>query len=195
METVYETVKIDSVEEVDGKSLIIKGYANRYALDGEVVIDDYGTSFMPTSFNISNYKKNPILLVDHDVTKPVGRVTLVEKRKDGLYIEAEVYKNSDRTTYHNICNKVISAFSVGAYIKEDYWSDLLEAWVIVSAELVEISVVALPSNNESFIEEVSLCSLGVCSVVRGKSKPTTISTSKLDKAMIEKMVHKILNKK
>jgi len=195
METVYETVKIDSVEEVEGESLIIKGYANRYTINSDVVIDDYNSTFMPTAFNIENYKKNPVLLADHNIEKPVGRVTLLEKREDGLYIEAVVYKHSDLTTYYNIKNKVITSFSVGAYVKEDYWSEVLDAWVIVSAELVEISVVALPSNTESSIEEVSLCSLGACSIVRSKRKPSTRKISELDKAIITKIVQKLVKQR
>ena len=191
METVYETITISSIEDVNGDSLVIKGYANKYKVDGEVIIDDYDSVFAPTSFLIDNYKKNPVLLVNHDITVPVGRVTLLEKRTDGLYIEAVVYKDSDPTTFNNIRNKVITAISIGAYIKEDYWSELLGAWVVVSAELIEISVLALPSNNESYIEEVSLCSLGACSVVRGKNKPTSRAASKIDKAMVEKMVKRL----
>jgi len=143
METVYETITISSIEDVNGDSLVIKGYANKYKVDGEVIIDDYDSVFAPTSFLIDNYKKNPVLLVNHDITVPVGRVTLLEKRTDGLYIEAVVYKDSDPTTFNNIRNKVITAISIGAYIKEDYWSELLGAWVVVSAELIEISVLAL----------------------------------------------------
>lgn len=194
METFYETIQIDSVEDVDGESLLIKGYANAYKKEDKVVIDDYNTTFQPSAFKLDNYKKNPVLLANHDINLPVGRVTLVEKRDDGLYIEAVVFKKSDPTTYYNIRNKVVTAFSVGAYILEDYWSEILDAWVVVSAELVEISVLALPSNTESLIEEVSLCSLGVCSVVRGKKKPTTRTTSKLDQAMVDKMVKKLISK-
>ena len=194
METVYETVKIDTVQEVDGESLIIKGYANKYLVDGKVVIDDFNSSFTPSSFNVDSYTNNPVLLSDHDMSKPVGRVTLIEKRTDGLYIEAVVYKHSDETTYYNIKNKVVTSFSVGAYIKEDYWSELLDAWVVVSAELVEVSVVALPSNNESFIEEVSLCSMGACSVVRGRKAPEAREYSTLDKEMVTRMVRKLTQK-
>lgn len=195
METIYESVAISSVDSIEGDTLKIKGYANRYSVDGSPVIDDFQTTFKPTSFQIDNYKKNPVLLFNHDMSMPVGRVTLLEIRSDGLYIEAIVYKESDPTTYHNIRNKVITSFSIGAYATEQYWSDLLDADVITKAELVEISVVPLPSNIESTVEEVSLCSLGVCSVVRSTGKrPTNNETSVVDKALIKQMVKKLTGK-
>jgi len=191
---VYEQIDIKTVEEPDGETLLIKGYANRYMEeDGTIVVDDWGTTFDPLSFTLDTFKNNPVLLNGHDNSKPIGRVTTIEKRETGLHIEALVFKGSDETAYFNIKNKVITCFSVGVDIKEDYWSDLLSAYVIVSADLVEISVVAIPSNASSFIEEVSLCSLGVCSVVRGKQPPTKRVTSKLDKIIITQMVKKILN--
>jgi HK97 family phage prohead protease len=191
---VYEQIDIKTVEEPDGETLLIKGYANRYMKDdGTIVVDDWGTTFEPLSFNLETFKNNPVLLNNHDNSKPIGRVTVIEKRETGLYIEALVFKGSDETAYFNIKNKVMTCFSVGVDIKKEHWSDLLSAYVIVSAELVEISVVAIPSNTASFIEEVSLCSFGVCSVIRGKRPPTKRTTSKFDKIIITQMVKKILN--
>lgn len=192
---IYESVSIDTVEDVEGDALLIKGMANAYLSKDreEVVIDDWGTTFSPMSFNISGYVNNPVILSDHDISLPVGTATKVEKRDVGLYIEAMVYKHSDPTTYYNLRNKVVRMFSVGVHIQEEYWSDVLDAWVIVKAELVEVSVVSLPSNTQSHIEEVALCDSGVCTVVRGKQKPTnTRNSKKHDLALITNLVRKVL---
>ena len=59
---------------------------------------------------------------------------------------------------------------------------------------MEVSVVSLPSNTQSHIEEVSLCDLGVCTVVRGKNKPVnTRSSKKHDLLIIKNMINKIRN--
>ena len=195
---IYESVTIDSIEDIDGESLLIKGMANAYLSkdDKEVVVDDWNTTFTPMSFKIDNYINNPVILAQHDTHTPIGRAVKVEKREDGLYIEAIVFKNSDPVTFSNLRNKVITTFSVGVEIKQDYWSDVLDAWVIVDAELVEISVVTLPSNNQSFIEEVSLCNLGVCNVIRGKGKTTSTRASrKHDLMIVTNLLKNILNKK
>ena len=192
---IYDSVVIDTIEDVEGDALLIKGMANAYLSKGkEVVIDDWGTTFTPMSFDIVEYVNNPVILFQHDMSIPVGTATKVEKREEGLYIEAMIYKNSDETTYYNIRNKVIRMFSVGVHIQEEYWSDVLDAWVIVKANLVEISVVPFPSNTQSHIEEVSLCDSGVCTVIRGKAKtPTTRSSKQHDLNLITNMVRKILN--
>lgn len=192
---IYESVTIDTIEEVDGDALLIKGMANAYLSKEkeEVVVDDWGTTFSPMSFGLDTYINNPVVLSNHNTHLPVGTATKVEKREDGLYIEAMVYKHSDETTYYNVRNKVVRMFSVGVHIQEEYWSDILEAWVVVKADLVEISIVSLPSNTQSHIEEVSLCDAGVCTVVRGRKAPTTRNSKKHDLLLITNMVRKILN--
>ena len=120
---IYESINIDVIEDVEGDALLIKGVANAYLSkeDKEVVIDDWGTAFNPMAFSIETYANNPVILAHHVMSNPIGTATKVEKREDGLYIEAMVYKHSDPTTYYNLRNKVIRMFSVGVHIQEEYW--------------------------------------------------------------------------
>lgn len=91
------------------------------------------------------------LLAFHDNHKPIGRITKLESRVKGLWMEAEI---DDRISYaKDLIAAIESAeglnFSVGFFIEDaDVINDTL---VITKAELSEVSVVLFPANAESEI--------------------------------------------
>ena len=61
------TVTEVKVLDEDGK-LFISGYANT------IDKDRYGDVVLPSAFKMENYEKNPIVLLQHDHSKPIGTV-------------------------------------------------------------------------------------------------------------------------
>lgn len=195
MDLVYDYVSLYTVEDVEGEYLVVEGYANKFKnANGDEVVDDYNTSFSPLSFQWENYLKNPIVLYMHNLEVPIGRVEEISKKDNGLYIKAKIFKHSHPVAYYNVRNKVVTGFSIGVRILEEYWSDLLNAWAVASAELVEISVVSLPSNMDSHIENVSMCDSGECLTVRKSKKAMTIKPeSTIDQKIVKRMISSALS--
>ena len=143
--------------------VLISGYANRYLDDaGNLIVDRSTESVLPQGYNLSNFLKNPVLLLDHSVSKPIGKIINIEPRVDGLYIEAEVHKFMDEKTYYGVVNKIIRAFSIG--FKALDYTEVEGIYFWTAVELVEVSIVSVPDNQESLfgILTESPCSSGVC---------------------------------
>ena len=86
-----KTLYLTSVLETKGarknnKPLKIAGYANTADKDraGDIIP---ATSWAK---GVENYRKNPVLLYQHDHGKPIGRVDRVTVDKKGIYVEAAV---------------------------------------------------------------------------------------------------------
>ena len=135
---------IKSVEE-DGDQLKIVGYASTADTDrvGDVIVPDAWTKG-----GLNNYQKNPILLFNHNYSMPIGRATSVEVDAKGLKIDAIISKSAG-PTYGLVKDGVLSTFSVGFTTKDVDYNQATDGYIIRDAELLEVSVVSVPCNQEA----------------------------------------------
>ena len=126
------------------ESIFIEGYANTVDKDraGDVVpayVWEQG---------IQEFLKNPIILAYHDQTEPVGE--MIEYRVDskGLWIKARISAAAE-DTFNLIRDNVLKAFSVKFIIKDADYNSTADIFVIKELELLEISVVSIPMNQNS----------------------------------------------
>ena len=133
--------RIKSITE-DGDQLKIVGYASTADTDrvGDVIVPDAWTKG-----GLTNYQKNPIILFNHDYSKPVGRATSLDVDSTGLRIECEISKSAG-PLYGLIKDEVLSTFSVGFMIKDADYNQTSDGYIIRDAELLEVSVVSVPCN-------------------------------------------------
>ena len=187
-----EHYSIRAVEEAD-EYLVVEAVANKF-LDhkGSPVEDHHGTILTRATLDISNYMQyNSVVLAHHNPERPVGKVINAQMRDDGFYVRFEVYKDNDPQIYNQVKRGTLNGISVGMYINESEYSEILDSIIIRSAELVEISLVTNPSNPLSFIESVDMCSLGVCSAIRSasvKQKQNRNVDKEVFKALIKDMI-------
>ncbi len=94
-----------------------------------------------------NYLKNPIILSQHDYDDPIGR--MVESKVDGkgLWIKARISAAAE--VFNLIKDGIITAFSIGFRIIDAEYNSATELFVIKELELVEISVVSVPCNQNT----------------------------------------------
>lgn len=128
-------------EQID--SIYISGYASTTDVDrqGDVI---------PASVwekGLENYLKNPIILAYHDHDDPCGR--MVEHRIDekGLWIKARISAAAE--VFNLVKDGVLTAFSVGFRIKDAEYNPAAEVFIVKELELLEISVVAVPANQNT----------------------------------------------
>jgi HK97 family phage prohead protease/HK97 family phage major capsid protein len=136
-----------AVKGVSEKTLKIAGYANTSDKDrsGDIVVPDAWAK------GIENFRRNPILLFQHDHGKPIGKVNSVTVDKKGIFVEASVSEAAEKQ--HGvktlISDGVLKSFSVGFRVKDADYDKRTDTFFIKDVELLEISVVSVPANQNS----------------------------------------------
>jgi HK97 family phage prohead protease/HK97 family phage major capsid protein len=150
--TMQKTFYIDTddfaVKSVsDNKTLKIAGYANTADKDrtGDIVLPDAWTK------GVENFRRNPILLYQHDHGKPIGKINNITVDKKGIFVEASVSEAAEKQ--HGvktlIRDGILKSFSVGFRIKDADYDKRSDTFMIKDLELLEISVVSVPANQNS----------------------------------------------
>jgi HK97 family phage prohead protease/HK97 family phage major capsid protein len=125
-------------------SINIEGYANT------TQVDRVGDVIPMTAWNdaLVNYLKNPIILAYHEDDQPIGR--MVDHRIDaqGFWVKARISAAAE-DVFNLVKDGVLTAFSVGFTIKDAMYDAVTDLFIIKQLELLEISVVSIPCNQDS----------------------------------------------
>lgn len=135
-----------SIKAADDQSVYIEGYASTVDIDrhGDVV---------PTSVwekGMMNYLKNPIILAYHDHSNPVGRMVEHKTDSKGLWIKARI--STAAKQFQLIKDGILTAFSIGFRVLDAEYKSDAEVFLIKDLELVEISVVSVPANQNTLFD-------------------------------------------
>ena len=124
-------------------SIYIEGYASTNDVDRS-------NDVIPVSVweaGLKNYLKNPIILSQHDHDDPIGRMTEHKIDSKGLWIKARISAAAE--VFSLVKDEVLTAFSVGFRIIDAEYNAVAELFVVKELELVEISVVSVPCNQNT----------------------------------------------
>jgi HK97 family phage prohead protease/HK97 family phage major capsid protein len=124
-------------------SIFISGYASANTPDrvGDVVPSSVWDKGM------QNYLKNPIVLAYHDHDDPIGRMVEHKVDSKGLWIKARISAAAE--VFNLIKDNVLTAFSVSFRVLDAEYNAVTELFVIKELELIEISVVSVPCNQDT----------------------------------------------
>ena len=125
------------------------GYASTF-----LNIDEGGDVVMPGAFKASLGRRRPKLLWQHDIAEPLGRVMGLREDERGLFGEFKISKTSrGHDAYQLLKDGAIDSMSIG-YIPED--QEYADGGVrqLKAVDLLEISVVSIPMNEEALITAV-----------------------------------------
>lgn len=142
----------DDKAKADAGVLILRGYASTWVQDrdGEYVDSNAFNDSLPAYL-----KKNPIILWQHDQDQPIGTMTAAEVDENGLLVEVEIPKPGDKEpdwahlAYNKIKSGIVRTFSIGGFFEREF---VMGRAVITRVELMETSVVSIPSNPDSIFE-------------------------------------------
>lgn len=165
-----------TVKKAGKKNLEIEGFANRFQVDGEEIVDRGGDTIMPDAWQLESFKKNPIIFFQHDRDFIVGKATDIRVEEDGLRIKVKISSSDHPDIAHIrtlIEEGILKSFSVGINIKDEE-VDEMGVNRIKEAELLEVSLVSIPMNQESFFE------------ISSKGWEATYKTSHFDDVLEEK---------
>ena len=132
----------------DSGNIKIRGFANTVSKDraGDVI----PRSAWEKASAMPNYEKNPIILAFHDHSRPIGKMTGYNISENGLEIEAEI--SNSVPEYKLIKDGILKTFSVGFRILDADYKSEVDTFFITELELLEISVVSVPCNQDSTFE-------------------------------------------
>jgi len=139
------------VPAAEQTKLYIEGYAsvNRDKA-GNKNVDRDGEVYDIPSLDIESFRENGPILFNHQWDSVIGQVTHIEKTFEGLFIKAEIHKVPGfESVFYGVQNDLIKAFSISAIPKAYEYLENEDALELRDAELVEISVLAVPSNAQS----------------------------------------------
>ena len=129
------------------KALKIAGYANTTTKDrsGDVVTAEAWAK------GVENFRKNPVMLYQHKHDCPIGRFDKITVDKKGIYVEGTVSEAAEKNFgIHTLINDgALKSFSVGFRVKDGKYNRNDDSMLITDVELLEISVVSVPCNQES----------------------------------------------
>ena len=129
------------------KSLKIAGYANTTAKDrsGDVVTAEAWAK------GVENFRRNPVMLYQHKHDAPIGRIDKIQVDKKGIFVEGSVSDAAEKL--HGIQTLIkdgaLKSFSVGFRVKDGKYNREDDSMTITDVELLEISVVSVPCNQDS----------------------------------------------
>lgn len=125
-------------------SIFIEGYASTNDIDrsGDVVMSGVWEK------GLENYLKNPIILLQHDYDEPIGRMVDYKIDSKGLWIKARISAAAEEA-FNLIKDGVLTTFSIGFRIVDAEYNSVAEIFLIKEIELVEISVVSVPCNQNA----------------------------------------------
>jgi HK97 family phage prohead protease/HK97 family phage major capsid protein len=126
--------------------IYIEGYASTTDVDrqGDVVPSSVWEKGM------TNYLKNPIILAYHDHSNPIGRMTEHKTDGKGLWIKARI--STAAKQFQLIKDGILTAFSIGFRVLDAEYNSAAEVFLIKELELVEISVVSVPANQNTVFD-------------------------------------------
>jgi len=127
-------------------SVFIEGYASTNDIDraGDVV------SASVWEGGMKNYLKNPIILANHDYDDPIGRMVDYKIDSKGLWIKARISAAAE--IFNLVKDGVVTAFSIGFKIVDAEYNSAAEIFMIKDIELIEISVVSVPCNQNTLFD-------------------------------------------
>lgn len=143
--TQHFQMQMKSVEVKEG-IIKIKGFASTPD------VDRYNDIVDPKAFksSIEQYMKNPVILLQHDHDKPIGKCIDYKISKKGLFIECEISNDIDNV-FKLISDGILRTFSIGFIPKrwEFVETGEQEIRVIKDLDLIENSVVTTPANGQA----------------------------------------------
>ena len=168
----------------------IEGYANT-----KHKADRYMDIPMDGCYQLKEFKKNPLMLIDHDnsAAAAAGKFVVCEEDEKGLFVRAKLMENPVNPLVQHAINavkeKIIKAFSIrGRWHYERKEGD--PHWYIKKADIWEISLVGIPADPRSLITKVGEESGKTIEPEDGKGEPKSIE--ELIKAYREQPDEKIL---
>lgn len=126
------------------------------------VLDSYREIVAPGAFSesLENIKASgdPLpALWQHYSSEPIGGYNTLQEDSKGLFVDGFLLKNEiprANEAFALMKRRVVKGLSIGYYVLEDSWNEKDRIRTLTKLELVEISIVTFPANQDALIDAV-----------------------------------------
>jgi hypothetical protein len=132
----------------DAEEGVFEGYASTF---GNIdAVDDIVSR---GAFSESLKRREPKVLWQHDMQKPVGKLMDAREDDKGLYVKVKMALKTTlgRDAYEYMKADIINSLSIGFMVKDAEFDSKQGVRVIKEAELFEFSLVTIPANEMATI--------------------------------------------
>jgi len=115
-------------------------------------IDRHGDKINPKGWDLENFKKNPVVMLNHDYSQfPIGKAINVKRKKNALVFDIQFSKTLPiaKEAFNLVKEGIMKAWSVGFLVKE--WAKAGGDYTIDKMELLELSLVGIPANPNALL--------------------------------------------
>jgi HK97 family phage prohead protease len=115
-------------------------------------VDRMNEVILPSAWDLTSFKNNPICLYQHDPDEPIGRwenVKVVKNQLVGTLLLAEEGTSDDINAIRALVSQgILKAVSVGFMVNAYREDEKTDSIVYTDVELLECSLVSIPCNDE-----------------------------------------------
>jgi HK97 family phage prohead protease len=144
---IKKTFNFEINKDANIKAIEINGFANA------ATPDRIGDLIEPKSWDLKNFDNNPIIFFNHDRNIPIGKAVGTKITDKGLEITARISKSKEAPIPYirdMIEEGILKTFSVGFDDHGSSYQDNEDGLTkFEKAELLEVSVVTIPMNQDS----------------------------------------------
>lgn len=147
-----KTLTLDQeFKEYDKSKRTIKHWISKSSLDrgGDIVL--------PNSINEKNYRKNPIVLFNHNVYMPVATNQWLQTENDGKLAQTKFATTVFADDIYTLnVEKVLNGWSIGFIPKKWDYDEEKKIITYTEIELLEYSSVSIPMNQDAVTEGLKM---------------------------------------
>ena len=150
MDKSFSTIEI-SEKKIDVNERSITHYISRKSIDrgGDIVL--------PNSLDDTNYRKNPIVLFNHNTDKPIGKSLWRKSDEEGILSKTQ-FGTTPRADDIYQLNKesILNGWSIGFIPRKWEYDQEKKITTFTLIELLEYSSVSIPMNQDAVTEGLKM---------------------------------------
>jgi len=151
MNETFLTIEIEQ-KELDPKERSIKHYISKKSIDrgGDVVL--------PDSIDDKNYKKNPIVLFNHNKDYPIGKSLWRKSDDNGVLAKTQFGTTPFADDIYQLNKEgILNGWSIGFIPRTWEFDEKKKVTTFTDIELLEYSSVSVPMNQDAVTEGLKMC--------------------------------------
>ena len=142
---------LSTFKSVDADEMKVSG-----VVGSDDSVDRHGDKINPKGWDLTNFKKNPVIMLNHDYSQfPIGKAVNVKRSKNSLVFDIQFSKTLPlaQEAFGLVKEGIMKAWSVGFLVKE--WATAGSEYTIDSMELLELSLVGIPANPNALLNSLN----------------------------------------